>query len=653
MINPDTIQTVIEAARIEEVVGDFVSLKRRGANMWGNCPFHNEKTPSFSVSPAKGIFKCFGCGKAGTAVSFVMEHEKITFPDAIRFLARKYNIEVAEEKQTDEQIQAGNERESLMQVTAFAQKYFSDQLLQTDEGKSVGLSYFRERGITDESISKFMLGYCNSSWDDFSKHALAEGYKLDFLDKSGLSIVKKEENKIFDRFRGRVMFPIQNLTGRVIGFGGRIMSSDKTKAKYVNSPESEIYSKSHTLYGIFQAKSAIVSANNCFLVEGYTDVISMHQAGIHNVVASSGTSLTNDQIKLIRRFTQNITILYDGDSAGIKASFRGIDMILEQGMYVRIVLFPDGEDPDSYARKHRSQEVIDFIEKEASDFITFKTNLLLSETGKDPIKRANLIKEIVHSITLIPDKIVRTVYIRECSSLLNIEEQVLNTEANKLLRQKLVKEHNLDPQSISVQEPEQIQAEQQKKEEESNSEGQEKEIIRLLLSYGNDDILFEHEDEFKQIIEVPVKVALFIVNDLSTDEISFENPVYQLIYQTYLKAIKEESFPDKLFFLNHSETLVSSTAVELLFSRYEVTASGWEKSNIFIKEETTRLKKVVMHSLLAMKARKVEHMLDELQQKLKVETDGDEMMILMQQFQTLKSISMQIQSEQLGRVITK
>ena len=653
MINPDTIQTVIEAARIEEVVGDFVSLKRRGANMWGNCPFHNEKTPSFSVSPAKGIFKCFGCGKAGTAVSFVMEHEKITFPDAIRFLARKYNIEVAEEKQTDEQIQAGNERESLMQVTAFAQKYFSDQLLQTDEGKSVGLSYFRERGITDESISKFMLGYCNSSWDDFSKHALAEGYKLDFLDKSGLSIVKKEENKMFDRFRGRVMFPIQNLTGRVIGFGGRIMSSDKTKAKYVNSPESEIYSKSHTLYGIFQAKSAIVSANNCFLVEGYTDVISMHQAGIHNVVASSGTSLTNDQIKLIRRFTQNITILYDGDSAGIKASFRGIDMILEQGMYVRIVLFPDGEDPDSYARKHRSQEVIDFIEKEASDFITFKTNLLLSETGKDPIKRANLIKEIVHSITLIPDKIVRTVYIRECSSLLNIEEQVLNTEANKLLRQKLVKEHNLDPQSISVQEPEQIQAEQQKKEEESNSEGQEKEIIRLLLSYGNDDILFEHEDEFKQIIEVPVKVALFIVNDLSTDEISFENPVYQLIYQTYLKAIKEESFPDKLFFLNHSETLVSSTAVELLFSRYEVTASGWEKSNIFIKEETTRLKKVVMHSLLAMKARKVEHMLDELQQKLKVETDGDEMMILMQQFQTLKSISMQIQSEQLGRVITK
>jgi DNA primase len=653
LINPDTIQTVIEAARIEEVVGDFVSLKRRGANMWGNCPFHNEKTPSFSVSPAKGIFKCFGCGKAGTAVSFVMEHEKLTFPDAIRFLARKYNIEVAEEKQTDEQIQAGNERESLMQVTAFAQKYFSDQLLQTDEGKSVGLSYFRERGITDESISKFMLGYCNSSWDDFSKHALAEGYKLDFLDKSGLSIVKKEENKLFDRFRGRVMFPIQNLTGRVIGFGGRIMSSDKTKAKYVNSPESEIYSKSHTLYGIFQAKSAIVSANNCFLVEGYTDVISIHQAGIHNVVASSGTSLTNDQIKLIRRFTPNITILYDGDSAGIKASFRGIDMILEQGMNVRIVLFPDGEDPDSFARKHRSQEVIDFIEKEASDFITFKTNLLLSETGKDPIKKANLIKEIVLSITLIPDKIVRTVYIRECSSLLNIEEQVLNTEVNKLLRQKLVKEHNLDPASIPEPEPEQTQIEQQKKEEESNSEGQEREIIRLLLTYGNDDIFFEHEDEFKQMVEVPVKVALFIANDLSTDEITFENPVYQFIYEAYLNAIKEKSFPDKLFFLNHSESLVSSIAVELLFTRYEVTASGWEKSNIFIKEEPSRLKKVVMHSLLAMKARKVEHMLDELQQKLKVETDGDEMMILMQQFQTLKSISMQIQSEQLGRVITK
>jgi DNA primase len=652
LINPDTIQTVIETARIEEVIGDFVSLKRRGANMWGNCPFHNEKTPSFSVSPAKGIYKCFGCGKAGTAVSFVMAHEKLTFPDAIRFLARKYNIEVAEEKQTDEQIQAGNERESLMQVTAFAQKYFSDQLLQTDEGKSVGLSYFRERGITDESISKFLLGYCNNSWDDFTKHALAEGYKLDFLDKSGLSIVKQDEKKQFDRFRGRVMFPIQNLTGRVIGFGGRIMSSDKTKAKYVNSPESEIYSKSHTLYGIFQAKSAIVSANNCFLVEGYTDVISMHQAGIHNVVASSGTSLTNDQIKLIRRFTPNITILYDGDSAGIKASFRGIDMILEQGMNVRIVLFPDGEDPDSYARKHRSQEVIDFIEQEATDFITFKTNLLLSETGKDPIKRANLIKEIVQSITLIPDKIVRTVYIRECSSLLNIEEQVLNTEVNKLLRQKLVKEHNLDPQSIP--EPEQeVQAEQQKQEEENDSEGQEREIIRLLLTYGNEDIFFEHEDEFKQVVEVPVKVALFIVNDLSTDEISFENPVYLFIYEAYLNALKEDTFPDKLFFLNHSETLVSSTAVELLFTRYEVTASGWEKNNIFIKEEPSRLKTVILRSLLSMKARKVEHMLDELQQKLKIETDGDELMILMQQFQTLKSISIQIQSEQLGRVITK
>lgn len=652
MIPPETIQTVIEAAHIEEVVGDYVSLKRRGANMWGNCPFHNEKTPSFSVSPAKGIYKCFGCGKAGTAVNFVMEHEKLTFPDAIRLLARKYNIEVAEEKQSDEQIQAGNERESLMQVTAFAQKYFTEQLLQTDEGKSVGVSYFREREITDESMFKFLLGYCNSSWDDFTKKALAEGYKLDFLDKSGLSIVKPEEKKQFDRFRGRVMFPIQNLTGRVIGFGGRIMSSDKTKPKYVNSPESEIYNKSHTLYGIFQAKSAIVSADNCFLVEGYTDVISIHQAGIHNVVASSGTSLTIDQIKLIRRFTPNITILYDGDNAGIKASFRGIDMILEQGMNVRIVLFPDGEDPDSYARKHRSQEVVEFIEQEASDFITFKTNLLLGETGRDPIKRANLIKDIVHSIALIPDKIVRSVYIRECSALLSIEEQVLNSEVNKLLRQKLVKEHHLDPGSITEQEK-QVQTEPQKEEEKYEAEGQEREIIRLLLTYGNDDIFFEHEDEFKQKVEVPVKVALFITNDLSTDEISFENPVYQFIYEAYLNSLKEEVIPDKLFFLNHIESIVSSTSVELLFTQYEVTASGWEKSNIFIKEESTRLKRVVMHSLLAMKARKVEHMLDELQQKLKTATDGDEMLEILQQFQTLKSISMQIQSEQLGRIITK
>ncbi len=652
MIRQETIQTVIETARIEEVVGDFVSLKKRGANMWGNCPFHNEKTPSFSVSPSKGIYKCFGCGKAGTAVNFIMEVEKITFPEAIRFLARKYQIDVEEERQTEEQIQAGNERESLLQVTAFAQKYFTEQLLNTDEGKSVGLSYFRERGITDESIAKFQLGYCNNSWDDFTKHALAEGYKLDFLDKTGLSIVKPDEKKQFDRFRGRVMFPILNLTGRVIGFGGRIMTTDKNKPKYVNSPESEIYNKSHTLYGIFQAKSAIVSKDNCFLVEGYTDVISLHQSGIHNVVASSGTSLTNDQIKLINRFTQNITILYDGDYAGIKASFRGIDMILEQGMNVKIVLFPDGEDPDSFARKHRSQEVIEFIEKESSDFITFKTNLLLGESGKDPIKRANLIKEIVHSISLIPDKIIRQVYIRECSSLLSIEELILNTEVNKLLRQKFIKENSLDQQSV----PEQqivIPPEPQKQNEPSDVENQEREIIRLLLTYGHTDIFFEHEDEFKQMAEVPVKVALFIVNDLSNDEITFENPVYQFIYEAYQTSLKEETVIDQQFFLHHPESVVSTMAAELLLTRYEVSAAGWEKHNIFVKEEPSRLKQVVMRSLLAMKARKVEQMLDEIQHKLRNATDDEESMNLLQQFQTLKTISMQIQSQELGRVVTK
>lgn len=652
MIRQETIQTVIETARIEEVVGDFVSLKKRGANMWGNCPFHNEKTPSFSVSPSKGIYKCFGCGKAGTAVNFIMEVEKITFPEAIRFLARKYQIDVEEERQTEEQIQAGNERESLLQVTAFAQKYFTEQLLNTDEGKSVGLSYFRERGITDESIAKFQLGYCNNSWDDFTKHALAEGYKLDFLDKTGLSIVKPDEKKQFDRFRGRVMFPILNLTGRVIGFGGRIMTTDKNKPKYVNSPESEIYNKSHTLYGIFQAKSAIVSADNCFLVEGYTDVISLHQSGIHNVVASSGTSLTNDQIKLINRFTQNITILYDGDYAGIKASFRGIDMILEQGMNVKIVLFPDGEDPDSFAHKHRSQEVIEFIEKESSDFITFKTNLLLGESGKDPIKRANLIKEIVHSISLIPDKIIRQVYIRECSSLLSIEEQILNTEVNKLLRQKFIKENSLDQQSVP--EPQIIiQTEPQKQNEPSDVENQEREIIRLLLTYGHTDIFFEHEDEFKQMIEVPVNVALFIVNDLSNDEITFENPVYQFIYEAYQTSLKEEATLDQQFFLHHPESVISTMAAELLLTRYEVSAAGWEKHNIFVKEEPTRLKQVVMRSLLAMKARKVEQMLDDIQHKLRNATNEEESMDLLQQFQTLKTISMQIQSQELGRVVTK
>ncbi|MCK4408075.1 MAG: DNA primase, partial [Bacteroidales bacterium] len=403
MISPETISAIFETARIEEVIGDFVNIKKRGVNYIGLCPFHNEKTPSFTVSPSKGIYKCFGCGKGGNSVNFIMEHERYSYPEALKYLAKKYNIEIEEEEQTPEQLQALDEQEGLYFVSTFAQKYFTENLFKKDEGKAIGLTYFKERDFTESTIKKFQLGYGIDKWDDFTQQALSSGYKIDYLIKTGLTISK--ENKHYDRFRGRVLFPIHNLSGKVIGFGGRILSSEKSKAKYVNSPESDIYNKSKVLYGIYFSRNAIINKNNCFLVEGYTDVISLHQAGIENVVASSGTSLTTDQIKLIKRYTPNITILYDGDEAGVKASFRGIDMILEEGMNVRIVLFPEGEDPDSYARNNHASEVQEFISKKAEDFISFKTNLLIKETKNDPIKKAALIKEIVKTIALIPDGI--------------------------------------------------------------------------------------------------------------------------------------------------------------------------------------------------------------------------------------------------------
>ena len=399
----------MDSARIEEVIGDFISLKKRGANYLGLCPFHNEKTPSFSVSPSKGIYKCFGCGKSGNSVGFVMEHEHYSYPEALKFVAKKYSIEIEEEVLTPEMQQELDERESMFALNGFAAKYFAENLFQSEEGKSIGLTYFKERDFRESAIEKFHLGYAINKWEDYSKHSLENGYKKEVLVKTGLGIEK--DNHVIDRFRGRVIFPIHNLTGKVIGFGGRILSSEKSTAKYINSPESEIYNKSKALYGIYFARNTMVKNDNCYLVEGYTDVISLHQAGIENVVASSGTSLTEDQIKLIKRFTPNITMLFDGDPAGIKASFRGIDLILEQGMNVKVVLFPDGQDPDSYVRAHRTTEVEEFIHDNAADFIKFKTNLLLDETVGDPAGRAKLIKDIVATIAHIPDGINRSVYI--------------------------------------------------------------------------------------------------------------------------------------------------------------------------------------------------------------------------------------------------
>src|ERR1035437_2106664 len=430
MIDQATIDRITEAAQIQDVVGDFVTLKKRGANLLGRCPFHNEKMPSFTVSPAKGIYKCFGCGKAGNAVNFIMEHEHYTYPEALKYLAKKYNIEIEEDERTPESVETENEKESLYIISSFAQKYFSDLLLKNEEGKAVGLSYFRERGFSDEVINKFQLGYCLSDWSGFTDEALKNGYKIEFLEKTGLTIVN-DSGKQYDRFRGRVMFPIHNLSGRVIGFGGRILKADPKSPKYVNSPESDIYHKSNILYGAYQAKKTIINLDNCYLVEGYTDVISMHQSGIENVVASSGTSLTIEQIRLIGRYSKNVTVLYDSDPAGIKASLRGIDLILEEGLNVKVVLFPEGDDPDSYSKKVSATELKEYIEKKAVDFILFKTNLLLAETQGDPVKKANLIKDIIGTIAKIPDPIIRTTYLKECANLLDTDEKVLITELNK------------------------------------------------------------------------------------------------------------------------------------------------------------------------------------------------------------------------------
>lgn len=648
MISPETIRNIIETARIEEVIGEFVTIKKRGVNYIGLCPFHNEKTPSFTISPSKGIYKCFGCGKAGNAVNFIMEHEHYSYPEAIKYLAKKYNIEIEEEEQTPEQIQALNEKESLYHVSTFAQKHFSDNLFNNDEGKAIGLSYLKERDFSEETIKKFQLGYSLDKWDKFTEYALNNGYKLDYLTKTGLTISK--ENKNYDRFRARVIFPIHNLSGRIIGFGGRILTSEKNKPKYINSPESDIYNKSKVLYGIYFAKNAIININNCYLVEGYTDVISLHQAGINNVVASSGTSLTTEQIRLIKRYTPNITILYDGDEAGIKASFRGIDMILEQSMNVKIVLFPEGEDPDSFARNHRTSEVNEFINNKARDFIEFKTNLLLKETADDPLKKASLIKEIVNTISLIPDSIYRSVYIKKCSSMLDIPEQTLMNELNKILRNKFKKKHQTTFEEIP--ESTEFTAEKQIDVEINESEYQEKDIIRLLLLYGTKEIIFEIENEDKHIDKVPVKVSQFIINDLKADNISFQNKLYQLIFNEFVSVLEDDFIPDDQFFINHKDEKISKLSIDIISSKYELSKNWEEKKSIYTETEEQKLKETVITSLLALKAKKIDIIILENQKEISKAENDEEIVILLEKQKSLKNIS-KIINAQLGRIITK
>ncbi|GAB4258010.1 MAG: DNA primase [Vicingaceae bacterium] len=614
MITKDTIDEIYRVAIIEDVINDFVPLKKRGANLLGLCPFHNEKTPSFTVSPAKGIYKCFGCGKSGNVVNFIMEHEQFTYPEALKYLAAKYQIPIEEEEQTPEQVQAANERESLYIVNKFANEYFIQQLNETDEGQSVGKSYFLSRGFSPETIKKFQLGYSPEKKDALTQAALEKGYQLAYLEKTGLTVVNGSQK--IDRFRGRVMFPIHSLSGRVLGFGGRILKSNVKAAKYLNSPESEIYHKSKILYGLYFAKQAIVKNDECYLVEGYTDVISLHQKGIENVVASSGTSLTTEQIRLIQRYTPNITILYDGDAAGIKASFRGIDMILQEGMNVRVVLFPEGEDPDSYAQKHEEEELRNYLHAEAKDFITFKTSVLLEDVGDDPIKKAGLIKNIVESIALIPDQIKRSVYVQECSRLMDISEQALYAEMNKMLAKKKGKSVKIEPVDL----PSTPVLTETKEEQNTNEKNDllEKNIIRLLLNYTQDEIKIKAKNEENETIDLKVNVPAYIISEIEADELYFEIPLYQEVYNIFKTHINNDELPDiKTFTFNENQSIME-LVVELTAEKYEL--HNWEGKQINVKTEKEKLSKAVLNALYAFKLNKVETLIKETEEAIKTAT---------------------------------
>ncbi len=649
LISKQTIARILEDARIEEVIGEFVKLKKSGQNYKGMSPFTNERNPSFYVSPAKGIYKCFSSGKGGNVVNFLMEHEHFTYPEALIFLAKKYGIAVEEDAVSPEESQAESEREALFQITAFAQKYFSDCLFETEAGKAIGLEYFKNRDFRIETIKKFQLGYSPDTWDAFTRHALESGYNKEYLEKTGLTIAK--EARLYDRFRGRMIFPVHNISGRIMGFGGRTLLKDDHVPKYVNSPESEIYNKSQILYGLYFAKSAIIRLDNCYLVEGYTDVISLHQAGIENVVASSGTALTEEQVRLIKRYTPNVTILYDGDPAGIKASFRGIDMVLEQGMNVRIVLFPDGEDPDSYARKHRRSELEELISKGAQDFIRFKTSLLLKEAAGDPIKRAALIKEIVGSISLIPDPIYRSVYVKECSTLLEVNEQTLMSSLNRMLWQKNRKVAEQEAARQVVDYPEEFQARQAEPAQES-SEFQERDLIRLMLKYGNHDLLMEGGDASGQKIPLRITVARYIVEEVQRDGMLFNNPVYQRIFDDFSRAVqKDESTDEKIFFMDETMPEVSAAVRDLLLDPYTLS-ENWLKNRVQVISEEDRLMQAVEATILSFKSKTIDRMIVDLLKEMKATADENEVMTLQVRHKELKEISKKINA-MLGRVVVK
>lgn len=640
MIPKETVDKIIETSRIEEVVGDFVSLKKRGTSMIGLCPFHNEKTPSFHVSVGKGIFKCFGCGQGGDSVRFIMEHEKATYPEALRYLANKYSIEIEEVENSPEEQAVNDRRESLYIVSGWAAKFFHQQMMETDEGKSIGLSYFKERGFRDDIIKKFELGYSPDIWDALTQQGLKEGYNIQFLEDTGLTI-RKDNEKLYDRFRGRVMFPIHSFTGRVIGFGGRTLKTDKAVPKYVNSPESDIYHKSNVLYGLFFAKKSMRDEDNCYLVEGYADVLSVHQAGVENVVASSGTSLTIEQIRMIGRFTKNITILYDGDEAGIKASLRGLDMILEEGLNVKVVNFPDSHDPDSYVQEFGSAAFKTHIEQNKKDFILYKTGILLKDAGNDPIKRAGIIREVVESIAKIPDGIKASVFVRECSSLLQIEERVLISELNKIRLGKIKKDTNSytpqnNPDTIPISiEPELAGIS-------DTDEKQEREIIRLLLNYGHELV---HWDDITDTY-----IAPYIIANLA--DVNFENVLCARIIDEYKKQLENGALPSEQDFIKHTDHEIADLAISMVSSPYILSDNWYAKRKIYVRNESTNLRLTILGGIFHLKKRKVDRILKKIRDDIQAETDSDNQTILMRHYMQVKEVEKGI-SNFLGSVILK
>ena len=648
-IPKETVEQILQAAHIEEVVGEFVTLKKRGSNMWGNCPFHNEKTPSFSVNPARNIFKCFGCGKAGDSAKFLMEHEHFTYPEALRYLAKKYNIKIEEKQQTPEEIMQQSIREKMFNINEFADKYFVDTLWNTDEGKTIGLEYFRERGYFDPIIEKFHLGYSPAKWDAFTTHAKQNGYADELLEQIGFSI--KGQKGLYDRYHGRVMFPIHNLTGRVIGFGGRILTNDKKSPKYQNSPESEIYDKKQTLYGIYFAKNAIARQDECILVEGYFDVLRMHQIGIENVVASSGTSLTMEQIRLVKRYTKNITMLYDGDAAGQHAALRGTDMILSEGMNVRVVLLPPEHDPDTFGKEFSVEYVSNYLKENAKDFIRFKTELLLKDAENDPIKRGQVIRDIVESISVIPDSIFRITYVKECSRLLDMPEQTLTNELNKILRAKLKKtlgiEDNVVPETDTTTSPKQ---EETVEDQLPAGYYQERELVKLLLMYGGELFVDDRKDENGEIVYEQVSVAQYIIDELKQDGFLFTNVVNRKIFDIFDHALDEGRIPNDQFFVSHEDETIAERAADLLSTPYKL--DQWEKYSIFVKREENMLRSVVKSSVARYREIIVDDRCKAIEEELKTTEDLDDQFILLKRKKDLDDMRKQINDE-LGIVITK